>query len=150
MYKTIVAKKVRGIFAALSAGSAEPMLNGLASSFTYRFAGTSALSGNRSTRAAMERWWERIFRLFPGAVFSPAEVVVQGHPGNTKVATHVWITIPLANGTTYRNEFMQLMTLRFGKVTAVQTLEDTAVLDRLMADLARDGVAEATASPITD
>ena len=42
------------------------------------------------------------------------------------------------------------MTLRWGKVVSVETLEDLQVLDRALATVAAAGVAETSAAPISD
>lgn len=149
VYKRIVASKVRRTFDEINRGNTTAMTDGLAPTFTYLFHGDSALGGRRTTRAAVDRWWSRIGRLLPDAHFTVHDVVVQGHPGHTKVATRVEVTAH-PNGEDYTNVFMQHMTLRFGRVTSVETLEDTARLDRLLQRLAGAGLAEASAAPIVD
>lgn len=42
------------------------------------------------------------------------------------------------------------MTLRWGKVVSVETLEDLQVLDRAQATVAAAGVTRASAAPISD
>ena len=76
MYHRIVASKVRSTFAQISAGNWEPMLDGMAPEFRYRFYGEHALSGERQTLHALRRWWERSVRLFPNPTFEVEEVVV--------------------------------------------------------------------------
>jgi ketosteroid isomerase-like protein len=65
MYHRIVARKVRSTFAQISVGKWDPMLDGMAPEFSYRFYGEHALSGERQTLDALRRWWERSARLFP-------------------------------------------------------------------------------------
>ena len=148
MYHAIVRSKIRTVFAALSTGDTGPMLDSLATRFHYRFAGEHTLGGVRTCRADMEEWWARVFRLFPGAGFEVQRVASAGWPWNTTVATHVRITATSAAGGAYDNEFVQLMTLRWGRVTEVVTLEDTARLTRELARMADVGIAEAAAPAI--
>jgi hypothetical protein len=56
MYHRIVARKVRSTFAQISAGNWEPMLDGMAPEFRYRFYGEHALSGERQTLDALRQW----------------------------------------------------------------------------------------------
>lgn len=150
MYHRIVAGKVRAAFAAISAGDWEQMIDGMAVRFTYRFYGEHALSGERHTREALRRWWERSTRLLPNPTFTVEDVVVSGWPWSTTVATRVRVTAALPGGEVYDNVFMQFMRMRWAKLTDVWTLEDTVVLQRTLDTLAAAGIPEAHYPPITD
>ncbi len=150
MYHRIVAGRVRATFAAINADDWEPMIAGMASTFTYRFYGEHALSGERHTPAALRLWWQRAERLLPGTNFQVDDVLVAGWPWSTRVATRVTVDAGLPDGSRYGNVVMQFMRIRWGKITEVRALEDTAVLTRALDRLAAAGVAEAHAAPITD
>lgn len=150
MYASIVKQKVRAVFADLSRQDPEAMLGTLAPSFTYRFLGDTALGGTRTSQATMREWWARVFRLFPGATFTVKDVVVDGWPWSTNVATRVTLEAPNAGGAPYSNEFLQLMHLRFGKATRIVTIEDSQRLQAKLDEMAAAGVAEAGAAPIED
>ena len=77
MYHRFVAAQVRKAFAQISAGNWEAMVDGMAPTFTYRFYGDHALSGERHTHEALRRWWERCFRLLPETRFEVQEVLVE-------------------------------------------------------------------------
>jgi ketosteroid isomerase-like protein len=150
VYHSIVARKVRAVFAQISTGDWAPMVAGMAPEFTYRFYGDSALSGERHTVEGLRLWWERIFRLIPDATFHVDEVIVAGWPWATRVATRVRVEAMLPDGTPYENVLMQNMYMRWARITEVHTLEDTAFLQRTLDLLAEGGLAEAHAAPITD
>jgi ketosteroid isomerase-like protein len=155
MYKTIVRAKLRRLFEGASRGHWQPIVDGLADDFSYRFVGNTPLGGVRRTRAAMQAWWTRLLRLFPGAQFLPQAILVEGPPWNTRVMTHMLFCaeVPGAAGsppTPYRNEFMQLMHLRWGRITSIVTLEDTQRFVDVLPALAAAGFEDATAAPITD
>ncbi|OUE29924.1 hypothetical protein BFL35_12760 [Clavibacter michiganensis] len=59
------------------------------------------------------------------------------------------VTGPLPNGETYVNTVFQFMTLRWGAVTDVETVEDLQVLAHALDVVAASGNAEAAAPPIT-
>ena len=120
----------------------------MAPTFTYRFYGDHALGGERRTVDALRRWWERTDRLIPGARFHVEDVVVAGPPWATTISTRVSIRGHLANGEPYQNVFMQMMRMRWARITEVHTLEDTAVLADALDRLAADGIEEAGADPI--
>jgi ketosteroid isomerase-like protein len=149
MYKAIVRGKVRKTFRALSAGDTAPFFASLGPTFTYRFVGDSALSGERSTVDAMRLWWDRVFLLCPGAQFTVHDVVVNGPPWHTTVMVHASIAADLRTGERYTNELMQLMRLRLGKISEITTIEDTQHLSLTLARLA-DIEATAAADPILD
>jgi ketosteroid isomerase-like protein len=150
VYHLIVKSKVRGIFASISNGDYEPMLASLAPTFRYRFYGDHALGGERHTVPAMRMWWERIFRMLPNPTFDVREIVVAGGPWKTIIATSIRISAGLPDGGQYDNMFNQFIWMRWGKVTAVETLEDTQTLVRVLDYLAAHGYSEAHAVPITD
>jgi ketosteroid isomerase-like protein len=148
IYHRIVARKVRGTFAQISAGNSDAMVAGMAPSFSYRFYGDHALGGERHTHEALRRWWDRCQRLLPGTTFDVQDVVVAGPPWNTQVATAVTVHVTVVDGSAYENVVHQFLRIRWGKITEVRTLEDTAVLERTLDRLAAAGYAEAHAEPI--
>ena len=154
IYRAVVRRQVRKLFAEANAGNWAPIVDGLASSFSYRFVGDTPLGGTRTTHDAMRRWFERLYRLFPGSQFAPQRIVVEGPPWNTRIMTYVKIhgTAPNTQGVAapYENEFMQAMILRWGKITSVLTLEDTQRFVEALPRLAAAGITDATASPIND
>jgi ketosteroid isomerase-like protein len=150
MYHRIVARKVRSTFAQISAGKWEPMLDGMAPEFSYRFYGEHALSGERRTLNALRRWWERSSRLFPNPAFEVEEVIVAGGPWNTRIATRVRVDAALPDGSAYDNIFMQNMVMRWARITEIHTLEDNVILQRALDRIAESGNPEAHEAPITD
>jgi len=150
MYHRIVARKVRATFGQIGAGNWEPMLTGMAPGFTYRFYGSSALSGERHTLDGLRRWWERFTKLLPNPDFTIEEVIVAGWPWATRVATRVRVRAVLADGSAYDNIFMQNLSMRWARITQIHTLEDTATLQAALDRLAEAGIDEAHADPITD
>ena len=76
MYRRIVANKIRATFREINAGNYQAMIDSLADSFQYRFHGSHALGGTRTSKKTMILWWERVNRLLPGAHFD-----VSGYSG---------------------------------------------------------------------
>jgi ketosteroid isomerase-like protein len=150
MFHAIVRRRVRHVFARLSAGDCQPMLESLAPRFSYRFEGDSPIAGVRTTQAGMRAWWQRMYRLFPGLAFEVRDIVVAGGPWHTRIFTQLDFVKPLPDGTPYRNVVMQRMVMRWGRITEIHTLEDTQRCMRLLAWQAARGKEEAQAAPITD
>ena len=150
MYHQIVARKIRSIFASISGGDYEPMLKALAPEFVYRFEGDTSIGGERRTLPAMRAWWERMYRLFPSLSFDVRDVIVNGSPWNTRAATYLKFRTPLPDGRVYENDVVQIVHLRWGRVTYVHTIEDSLRCAQKLQLLAQRGVEEALAPAIRD
>jgi ketosteroid isomerase-like protein len=155
MYKTIVRAKLRRLFAGASEGHWQPIVDGFANEFSYRFVGNTPLGGTRTSRSSMQAWWTRLLALFPGAQFNLREILVEGPPWNTRVMTHMLFqaSVPGSEGQAavpYENEVMQLMHLRWGRITSIVTIEDTQRFVDVLPLLAKAGRADAHAAAIND
>lgn len=150
MYKFIVRTKVRSTFERINSGDYMPMIDGLAPEFEYRFHGDHALGGRRTSRASMIRWWERATTLLPGARFDLQDILVSGPPWRTRVAVRSLVSGGLPGGIPYRNTVFQFLSLSWGKVTSVETVEDLQVLERALRAVAAAGEPQALARPIED
>ena len=125
MYKFIVKRIVRRAFARLSAADHEPIVKMFGPESRFVFAGEHALGGERRGPEAVRAWFEELQRSFPGIRIEPREVVVNGWPWGTVIATHLAISAPREGGREYRNEGMQLLRLRWGRVVEDLIFEDT-------------------------
>lgn len=130
MYKLIVRRIVRRTFAGLSAGDYEPIVKQFVPRSRFYFAGEHVLGGERHGRQAVREWFQLALRTFPGLRIEPQDVVVNGWPWNTVIATRLAISAPRPGGREYRNEGMQLLRLRWGRVVEDLIYEDTLALQR--------------------
>ena len=147
MYRLIVKKKVRDSFGALSRGEPEAVVRQLDPGVRYTFVGDHALGGTRSSADGVRRWFDRVFRLFPGLTFVPRDVLVGGWPWNTTVLV-VADVVGEAAGEPYANRMNQRLSLSWGRITSIETVEDTQLLVRTLERMAAAGVREAVAAPI--
>ena len=150
LYRLAVGLQIRRVFAGLNRHEWRLVTEGLADEFTYHFHGDTSISGVRHKRETVDAWFERVFRIVPDAHFDIQDVMVAGPPWNTRVATHARISGHLADGAPYSNDFKQRVVIRFGKVSSIETVEDTQKLDRAMQALAASGFEEAVAAPLND
>lgn len=130
MYKLIVRRIVRRSFAGLSAGDYEPIVKQFGPRSRFHFAGDHALGGERRGPAEVRAWFEEMLARFPGIRIEPRDVVVNGWPWNTVIATRLAISATRAGGREYSNEGMQLLRLRWGRVVEDLIFEDTLRLQR--------------------
>lgn len=131
----------------MNAHNYESILDQLAPTFSITFVGDTTLGGTRSTVAAQREWFQRLFRLFPDARFEMTSLAVDGPLWNTRVAGSFVIRATVA-GRPYTNVFVQLVTLKWGRITSYTVYEDSLRFWRACQDLVKAGVAEADAPPI--
>ncbi len=125
MYKAIVRRTVCAGFRSLSMGDCEQLLRQFDPKVVFSFAGPAPLGGERRGVEAVKAWFQRLLSYLPGVQFTVQQVIVQGWPWNTLVATRLLIATPWADGSTYQNEAMQFLRLRWGKVVEDRLYEDT-------------------------
>jgi ketosteroid isomerase-like protein len=130
MYTFIVKRIVRRTFGRLSQGDYEAVVKQFGPDSRFLFSGAHELGGERRGPDAVREWFRQMLGLFPGIRIEPRDVVVNGWPWNTVVATHLEISATLADGRPYRNEGMQLLRLRWGRVVEDLIFEDTLKLDQ--------------------
>jgi ketosteroid isomerase-like protein len=149
MYHTIVRRKITAAFAGLSAGRIEAITDELAPRAVHYFVGTHTLSGTRRTPETIRAWYERLLRLLGGISFTLDEVRVSGWPWRTQVEA-IWTETNYGtDGVKTSAQGVNLIEIRWGRVTSVRIYPDTAELERTLRRIAAKGTAEALASPIT-
>lgn len=109
VHRYTVERVVRFSFDRLSAGDYQILLRATASDVEHTFVGEHALGGTRHSREAMGRWFERLYRLFPGLDFEVKRVLVRGWPWRT-VAAIEWVDRARpADGVPYVNEGIHVL-----------------------------------------
>jgi len=63
-----------------------------------------------------KRWFERVHRLFPDLRLTPKQIRVAGWPWDVTVVTQFEIQATLPNKSPYRNEGVQILRIRWGKI----------------------------------
>ena len=132
MYKLIVRRNVRRVFAQLGRGDYEPVVRKFGPRSRFMFAGDHALGGERHGQDEAREWFRDMLGRFPGIRIEPVDVLVNGWPWRTVVASHLVITTTLPDGSPYRNEGMQLLRLRWGRIVEDLIFEDTLKLDAVL------------------
>jgi ketosteroid isomerase-like protein len=149
MYHAIIRHKVLAAFAGLSAGRIEAITNELSPRAIHYFVGTHALSGTRRTPETIKAWYERLLRLLNEISFTVHEVRVSGWPWRTQVEA-IWTEKNSGtDGIWTSAEGVNLIEIRWGKVTRVRIYPDTAALERTLQRISTKGTTEALAAPIT-
>jgi ketosteroid isomerase-like protein len=149
MYKAIARRKAQATFEALSRGDWESALKDVAPDVHHVFPGDNAIGGERHSKEALQRWFERLYRLIPDLRFEVRRIAVKGWPWDMMVAVEWADHGHASDGVAYENEGAHWIRLRRGKATYIHAYLDTEKVTAICDRLARAGVAEAAAEPIS-
>ncbi|WP_083881021.1 nuclear transport factor 2 family protein [Nocardia araoensis] len=129
MYHAIVRSLVRRTWRRVSAGDFDAAVAMAHPDIRFRFVGDTALGADIRGRESFRKWFSALEFHLPGVRLDLVDVVADGWPWNTKVATQLRVTATLADGTSYCNTAIQWLTLRWGRMIEDLVLEDTLALD---------------------
>jgi ketosteroid isomerase-like protein len=148
MYRLIVQRQIVEMFGKLSRGEWQAVSAALAEDVWHVFPGEHPLGGERRSREAVRRWFERLGRLFPGHSFEVHRVASRGWPWSTWIAVQWSAELRPAVGEPYENHGAHWIHVRWGKVRSFHAYLDTQLIARACEEMARAGVAEAAAPQI--
>jgi len=150
VYHAIVRRRTVEIFERLSRGDWQSIVEELADDVHHGFPGDHPLGGERHTREAVSRWFERLGRLFPGHDFEVHRVISRGWPWNTWVAVAWTAQLRPHQGEPYVNHGAHWINIRWGKATYFHAYIDTQRVAAACREMVARGVEEAAAQPILD
>jgi ketosteroid isomerase-like protein len=150
MYKAIARRKARQTFESLSRGDWEAALADVAEDVHHVFPGDNALGGERHSKQAMRRWFERVYTVFPGLNFGVKQIAVRGWPWDMWVSIEWTDRAEPRDGVPYANDGAHWIRLQRGKATYIHAYLDTEPVTETCRRLAAQGLDEAGAPPITD
>ena len=128
MYAWLVGLLVRRGFRQLNAGEVSGALDTFASDAHFFFPGRHSFAADLRDPEQIRAWFERFVALGPH--FEIADVIASGPPWNMRVGVRFSDRIALPDGGEYRNEGMQYVRLRWGRVWLDRVFLDTqAVAD---------------------
>jgi ketosteroid isomerase-like protein len=145
-----VERNVRATFRHVGQRDYESLLEQTAPSVLHVFPGDHALGGTRHTRDSLRRWFERLFLLFPELHFEVWEVAVSGLPWDATVMVQWENRGRACDGRPYANQSTHVLRLRRGRVIYLHEYLDSQRVAAVCLRLARQGVSEAAADPVTD
>jgi ketosteroid isomerase-like protein len=150
MYKRIAAARIRKVFNAIGDRDYEAALDGVAENVHHVFPGDNAVGGERHSRDAMLRWFERLGRLFPEIRFEVQRVAVKGPPWDMWIAVQWTDTGRAADGEPYDNRGAHWIRIHRGRAVRIQAYLDTDVVTASCKRMAAAGIAEAASPQITE
>lgn len=148
LYSSIVKKKIRETFDHVNNHRWDEAVKSAAPHVHHRVSGTHALAGERHSKEALRRWFERLGRVLPNLQIKVNNVWVKGWPWHTTVFAQWDGTATLLNGDPYVNRGLHVFTLRWGRLHALEEFYDSQATARGLATQAAAGVEEAGAEQI--
>jgi ketosteroid isomerase-like protein len=128
MYAWLVGIMVRRGFRRLNAGDPAGALGMFAPDARFFFPGRHSWAADLSDPEQIRAWFERFVKLGPH--FEIADVIASGPPWNMRVGVRFSDHIAFPAGGEYRNEGMQYVRIRWGRVRLDRVFLDTqAVAD---------------------
>ncbi len=149
MYHYFVRRRVRQIFEHLNRGDLDFVVGQFAPDAEHWFSGSHALGGRRRTPDTIASWYRRLARVFPGLHFDVQQIMSSGPPWHTRVVVE-WIDSFPLDPTLRSNQGVFVITLRWGRATQFHVYCDTGGLERNLALVAGQGIADAAAPAIDD
>ncbi|NHF74055.1 nuclear transport factor 2 family protein [Paracoccus xiamenensis] len=151
MYHAIVKRRIRALFEAISRGDAEPVLDAFAAGGEHIFIGDDhALAGRRNNQASIRAWYDRLRQLTPDIRFELHRIDVAGTPWNTIASVEWTETNTATDGIPAQNKGVHVVHLRWGKMTRLLILTDTATLIDTLQRNADSSDGLSLAAPIDD
>ena len=125
LYSYIVKKRIRQSFDHLNNHRWDEVLKAVAPNVHHRLPGANSLGGERHDKETLRRWFERLGRVQPNLHLKVNNIWVKGWPWHTTVFVQWDGTATLLNGdASYFNRGLQVITLRWGRIYAVDVFED--------------------------
>ena len=148
LYRSIVKKRIRQSFDDVNNHRWDQLMHSITPNVHHRFGGAHAIGGQRHDRETLRLWFERLARVLPNLHLKINNVWVQGWPWHTMVFVQWDGTATLLNGGGYFQHAVHVITLRWGKISALDVFEDSQEVDRALTAQAAAGLEEADAEPI--
>ena len=148
LYQAIVKRKIRQSFEDVNNHRWDELMRSIAPDVHHRFGGVHAIGGERHDRETLRRWFERLARVLPNLRLEIKEIWVEGWPWHTMVFVQWDGTATLVDGGGYSQHAIHVITLRWGKIAALDVFEDSQEVARALVAQAAAGLDEALAQPI--
>ena len=148
LYQAIVKRRIRQSFEDVNNHRWDELMRSIAPDVHHRFGGVHAIGGERHDRETLRRWFERLARVLPNLRLEIKEIWVEGWPWHTMVFVQWDGTATLLNGGGYSQHAIHVITLKWGKIHALDVFEDSQEVARALVAQAAAGLDEALAQPI--
>ena len=148
LYQAIVKRRIRQSFEDVNNHRWDVLMRSIAPDVHHRFGGVHAIGGERHDRETLRRWFERLARVLPNLHLEIKNIWVEGWPWHTMVFVQWDGTATLLNGGGYSQHAIHVITLRWGKIAALDVFEDSQEVARALVAQAAAGLDEALAQPI--
>ena len=148
IYQSIVKKRIRQSFDQVNNRRWDDLMRSIEPNVHHRFLGAHAIGGERHDRDTLRLWFERLARVLPNLHLKINDIWVKGWPWHTMVFVQWDGTATLLDGGPYSQHAIHVITLRWGKIHALDVFEDSQEVTRALDIQAAAGLKEAVAEQI--
>jgi ketosteroid isomerase-like protein len=148
IYSRIVKSRIRQSFDQVNNQDFDVLLTSIAPDVHHRFLGAHAVGGERHDKDTLRLWFERLGRVLPNLHLTVNRIWVKGWPWNTTVIVQWDGRATLLDGGPYSQHAVHLITLKWGKIHALDVFEDSQEIARALEIQAANGLDEAIADQI--
>jgi ketosteroid isomerase-like protein len=148
LYSMIVKKKIRESFDQVNNHQWDELMGSIRTDVDHRFGGKHAIGGQRHDSETLRSWFGRLGRVLPNLKIRVDDIWVKGPPWHTMVFVRWDAAATLIDGGPYSQHAMHVITLRWGKIAALDVFEDSQEVARALEAQAAAGLEEAVAEPI--
>jgi ketosteroid isomerase-like protein len=148
IYSLIVKSRIRQSFDQVNNQRYDELLGSIAPNVYHRFLGAHAVGGERHDRDTLRLWFQRLGRVLPNLQLRINRIWVKGWPWNTTVVVQWDGSATLLDGGPYSQHAVHLITLKWGKIHALDVFEDSQEIARALDIQAAEGLKEAVAAQI--
>lgn len=148
MYQLIFKRQIVKGFQNISRANFDDVLKLFAPDIHFTFVGDHAMAGNWRDRVIVKQWFDRVHRLFPDLQLIPLHIQISGWPWDVSATTQFEVQATLPDGSRYRNQGVQILRIRLGKIVTDYLIEDTQLLEQALEKIAQSGNKEATAAQL--
>jgi ketosteroid isomerase-like protein len=145
MYGWIFKQQIRQGFQNISRANFDEVLKVFAPDIHFQFVGDHAIAADVHNREKVKAWFERVHRLFPDLKVTPRHIRVTGWPWDVTAITHFDVQATLPGNSPYKNQGIQILRIRWGKIVDDYLIEDTQLLTSALSQIADAGNGEARA-----
>ena len=148
VYGLIVKSRIRQSFDHVNNRRWDELMGSIAPDVHHRFLGAHAIGGERHDRDTLRLWFERLARVLPDLHLTINRIWVKGWPWNTTVFVQWDGRATLLDGGPYSQHAIHVITLKWGKIHALDVFEDSQEVARALDIQASEGLKEAVAAQI--
>lgn len=143
MYHGIIENKIKNAFRLVNDKNYGKMLPDLHNNVRHSFSGDHALGGIRNDKQTLLSWFQRLGIVLSNLELTIVKIYVKGWPHKTIAIAEWSAKATLANGDSYTNKGVHIITIKWGKIVSLYVYEDSQAVAIALEKQLASGITEA-------